>query len=574
MKLRTRLSLHFLIQFIILFITTSLFVIGLFLLIANFMTDLELEDNPRKAMVENIPIDIMTFEDDDIYLSDKWVDILKTNHTWMQIINREGEEIFSSNKPDSLQTTYSMNELLKIEETGKHENYTVDTYYETWGPGFYFLFGYVDNEKQLIEKWYETYGKNGIIDETLLPEIEIEMEKHNSRLEVYGDDQLIQEVGLALESHQDKFDVISRIHTPGKQNVSAAIHVDEAHDTTWVYYANVDEQIASNSGIFLDRELQMILIGLGISLAFAIIFSIWSGYRYGKPLLLFMNWFEVIKNKQYGDILSVKEQKRIYRKNGKIKLGYRLYNEVIESFTNMANKLDEAEKERKQLEETREELMVGISHDLRTPISSMHGYGHLLESNQYEFTPDELQEIGKVIREKSDYMVELVEDFSLIFKLKNSTIEIDKTIIDLNLFIHDVIKKFKNDLTLEGYTFKFEPSDTASYAFIDSKWIVRALDNLIYNAVKHNPLNTTVTVRIRNEQNHTMIDVIDNGNGMDQSFLENLFSRYYRGVSTEEKTEGEGLGMSITKAIIDLHGGEIKVKSQKGKGTTITILLT
>jgi len=184
-----------------------------------------------------------------------------------------------------------------------------------------------------------------------------------------------------------------------------------------------------------------------------------------------------------------------------------------------------------------------------------------------------LQGIGKVIREKSDYMVGLVEDFSLVFKLKNSSIAIDKTVVDMNRFIKKVLAKFQNDLTLKDYTFHFEPGDESYNAAIDPKWFVRVLDNLIYNAVKHNSINTTITIRLKQERENLRIDILDDGIGMDEEFLNNLFDRYYRGTSTQERSEGEGLGMSIAKAIIELHKGDISVQSKKDVGTTVTILL-
>src|SRR5690625_1251374 len=287
-----------------------------------------------------------------------------------------------------------------------------------------------------------------------------------------------------------------------------------------------------------------------------------------------INWLEGLENKQYNEVFSEKERKKIYKRNGKVKVRYRLYKEVIQSFTDMTEMLAVTEKERQQLEKTREEWMAGISHDLRTPISSIQGYGHMLESNKYNFSQNELQGIGKVIREKSDYMVGLVEDFSLVFKLKNSSIAIDKTVVDMNRFIKKVLAKFQNDLTLKNYTFRFEPGNKSHNAAIDPKWFVRVLDNLIYNAVKHNPIKTTVTIRLKQERENLRIDIVDDGIGMDDEFLNNLFDRYYRGTSTQERSEGEGLGMSIAKAIIELHKGDISVQSKKDVGTTVTILLS
>src|SRR5699024_2866255 len=151
---------------------------------------------------------------------------------------------------------------------------------------------------------------------------------------------------------------------------------------------------------------------------------------------------------------------------------------------------------------------------------------------------------------------------------------IDKTVVGMNQFIKKVLAKFQNDLTLKEYTFHFEPSDESYNAAIDPKWFVRALDNLIYNAVKHNLINTTVTIRIKQECENIKFDIVDDGDGMDDEFLSNLFDRYYRGTSTQERAEGEGLGMSIAKAIIELHEGDISVQSKRDVGTTVTILLS
>lgn len=99
------------------------------------------------------------------------------------------------------------------------------------------------------------------------------------------------------------------------------------------------------------------------------------------------------------------------------------------------------------------------------------------------------------------------------------------------------------------------------------------IDNLICNAIKHNPKGTSITVYLKKEQekNILTIAVHDNGTGMDEETLKHLFNRYYRGTNTDEKSDGTGLGMSIAKQIADLHKGMISVQSETNKGTTVTI---
>src|SRR5690625_7914438 len=113
MKLRGRISFHFLIQFIVLFVTTFLIIIGLLVLLVNVMADEELAINPHKAIVENLPISTI-ISDDHVELSKKWVDVLKKNNTWLQIFNQDGKVILASNNTDLLLYDYSINYLLVI----------------------------------------------------------------------------------------------------------------------------------------------------------------------------------------------------------------------------------------------------------------------------------------------------------------------------------------------------------------------------------------------------------------------------------------------------------------------------
>ena len=122
-------------------------------------------------------------------------------------------------------------------------------------------------------------------------------------------------------------------------------------------------------------------------------------------------------------------------------------------------------------------------------------------------------------------------------------------------------------------TFSFEPSLTPCEAEIDLKWFQRVIDNLLSNAIKHNRSHTKVQVKVVNEANQTKIIIADNGVGMDPSFVEHLFKRYYRGTNITERSEGEGLGMSIAYGIVDLHSGKMEVHSKQHEGTTITIIL-
>ena len=116
-------------------------------------------------------------------------------------------------------------------------------------------------------------------------------------------------------------------------------------------------------------------------------------------------------------------------------------------------------------------------------------------------------------------------------------------------------------------------TEIEQYSFrCDRTLIQRALMNLIYNAIVHNPPDTFIQASIFQDTEHIKILIEDNGNGIEEGELENLFSRYYRGTNTGESHKGSGLGLAIAKEIVEAHGGKILVESKLGEGTRITIV--
>lgn len=572
MKLQRRLAFHFSIQFIVLFISVFLLFVFLLILVANLMTQDELNTNTADGLVEAIPT-VAVIEKDTVKLDQKWSALLADNDMWMQIINRDGHVIYSTHTPDSLPTSYTINELFLMEETREIDHYPIRTNYDSWLYGkHYYVFGFQHNDKEMLGEWFATYSHKGMVQEKALPALESELQEMDSYLQIFDDGKLVQTIGEGEEQSWNALELIGRIYEPGKHPTQVKVYNDPDSNISWVLHVP-SKEAEKPVWLFSDQEAQILIISIVVSLLVTIFFSAWNGYRYGRPLILFVNWLERMENQRYDEVLTEKEKKRLFKKKGKTKYRYRLYQEVFHSFYRMAEKLNQAEVERERLEQSREEWMAGISHDLRTPLSTIQGYGHMLESNKYDFSRQELEEIGKVIRNKGDYMLQLVNDFSLVFQLKNSVIHLEKQELELNQYVKKITAKFKADLTLAHFSMEFVGTEQALYIKLDPKWFTRVLDNLIHNAIKHNPPHTKVVVRIVAEQEMARIQIEDNGKGMDEDFVQNLFDRYYRGTNTSEKEDGLGLGMSIAKAIVELHGGEIDVESSVGKGTRMAICL-
>ncbi|MGM0836352.1 MAG: sensor histidine kinase [Bacillota bacterium] len=122
------------------------------------------------------------------------------------------------------------------------------------------------------------------------------------------------------------------------------------------------------------------------------------------------------------------------------------------------------------------------------------------------------------------------------------------------------------------YHLSLEPLGYSFTMPIAKRWFERMVDNLIYNAINHNPAGTTIMVKLgKSGPPHLKIVIEDDGRGMDEETRKNLFNRYYRVTHTEARTEGSGLGMSIALQIAKLHKGSVSAESVVGRGTVVEI---
>jgi len=260
-------------------------------------------------------------------------------------------------------------------------------------------------------------------------------------------------------------------------------------------------------------------------------------------------------------------------------IAYRLYEPihtkgVFQDIYNSLNKMNAellaSDEEAVRNEAQREEWLTNITHDLKTPLSPIRGHAELLADRSYPITEADRIEFGQIILKNAEYAGALVSDLKLTYQLKNGMIPLNMRRADLTRFLKESIIDILNQPDYSDRNISFIGGDREiSYSF-DERLLKRAINNLIMNALIHNPEDTVIRIGIQ-AADKTRITIEDNGRGMDAEEVSRLFERYYRGTNTDEKAEGTGLGMAIAKQIIEIHGGEISVESQRNAGTIITI---
>lgn len=248
-----------------------------------------------------------------------------------------------------------------------------------------------------------------------------------------------------------------------------------------------------------------------------------------------------------------------------------VYSKVFGKLNSLSDTLKSNETERTKIEKMREDWIANISHDIKTPLSSIKGYAEVL-SDDYEFTNEEISEFADIINLKADYIKELVDDLNLTMKLKNSNSIINKEEVNLNSLVKNSVIDIFNDPRYSDRDIEFVDSEKVIKKNLDKTLIKRVINNLIYNALVHNDENVSIIVSVfEDEKAHIIIK--DNGKGINEDELKYIFERYYRGTNTGEAHKGSGLGMAIAKEIIVAHGGDIQIRSEVSKGTEIEIIL-
>jgi signal transduction histidine kinase len=294
-----------------------------------------------------------------------------------------------------------------------------------------------------------------------------------------------------------------------------------------------------------------------------------------QPIVSMMTLISEISSNNYS---HQKLWDKIKRKNGKLKVRYWLYKELLSDLDLLTEKLKQSEIERVKLEEAKKDWVRGISHDLKTPLSYIVGYSSLLLSPDHEWEKEEQQNFLSQIFEKGKYIESLINNMNLSFRLNDSTkpMPLQITSIDLIAFMERLVADFINQNVNEQYDLSLQVLDVCLNIEADEQFLYRAFSNLISNSIRHNPAKTKIVVEVkRGREGNVIVSIKDNGVGMSQEKINMLFENYHDNAiaSNNKRDYVGGLGLSIVKNIIDAHHGEMIVESKVDEGTIFTVSL-
>ncbi len=237
---------------------------------------------------------------------------------------------------------------------------------------------------------------------------------------------------------------------------------------------------------------------------------------------------------------------------------------LTENINNMAEELMvNIEKERK-LEKQKNELITNVSHDLRTPLTSIMGYLRLLRDSKYE-NKEQHDEYMRIAFAKSEQLKNLIEDLFEYTKLTNEKVVLEKQEVCMNELLDQLIEELVPQAEEHGLVFIKQFPEERVYAAIDSEKMVRVFENLLMNAIKYSKDNGEIKVSLQRQRRNIQITVANHSEEFTKEELGNLFERFYKKDQSRSRvTEGSGLGLAIAKSIVELQGGEIRAEYEGG----------
>lgn len=243
---------------------------------------------------------------------------------------------------------------------------------------------------------------------------------------------------------------------------------------------------------------------------------------------------------------------------------------AIEDLRLRAREIADAYQKLAEQEMARNEFLTSIAHELRTPLMVASGYLHTLRKGM--LAGDQLQSTIEIVSRNVDQIVNLTND--LLFLQEQELVLRDFQPVNLAALVESVVEKYKDKAKARKVSIKIRGNTKLPAVQGDEPSLERAITGLVDNAIKFSPPNGTVDIRFADLGTHVSVSVVDYGIGIDPAIRPRIFDRFFHlEKSGEEIYDGLGIGLSITRQVIQQHRGMLDVDSAPGKGSTFTISL-
>lgn len=233
--------------------------------------------------------------------------------------------------------------------------------------------------------------------------------------------------------------------------------------------------------------------------------------------------------------------------------------------------IEEQNRSLRELASLKDEFVATVSHELRTPVTAVASFAGLLQDDAVDL-PEEQREFAAIIERNASRLLHLVDDLLLLGRLESGQLPVQPGPVDLAAHLDVAVASIRPAADAGGVTVtaKVPPGPPVR---ADAQRLDQVLANLLSNAVKFTPDGGAVTVEARHEPDGWVLEVRDTGVGIPEAEQATIFRRFTRGSNADDRVPGSGLGLVITRAIVERHGGTIDLTSVQDEGTTVVVRL-
>lgn len=224
-------------------------------------------------------------------------------------------------------------------------------------------------------------------------------------------------------------------------------------------------------------------------------------------------------------------------------------------------------------EKMRANLLRAISHDLRTPLTTIYGSSSAIVENYDNLSKEQILQFAASIKEDADWLIGMVENLLSVTRVENGSVNLRKESVVLEELIDSVLIRFRKKYPKQKV--EIDIPDEFIFIQMDSMLITQVLMNLLENAVRHAEGMTKLILKVYTKDDKAVFEVIDDGCGIAEEYMDSIFTGYYekKDKPVDSKKHCMGIGLSVCASIIKAHDGEIKVRNQPSGGCVFSFLL-
>lgn len=315
------------------------------------------------------------------------------------------------------------------------------------------------------------------------------------------------------------------------------ILLSSGHQTTWLYFNIIDEKI----GIQICYFLVGFLFFVGVMLVLSY-----------KPIHYFMQIIESVREIESGHFdhrIATKSDDEL--------------SQLAMGINRIVDRLQRSQLDELKAEQTKSELITNVSHDLRTPLTSILGYLRLIGEDRYK-DELELRYYTDIAYAKSRRLERMVNDLFDYTQMSYGQNRLNRSKINITDLIGQLAADYSFQLHEANMEIRLSYQEGIAMILADGDKLMRALENLISNAIRYSKYGKLIDVCVKQQEKHVILQIINDGMPISAADLPFIFERFYRAEkSRSEHTGGSGLGLAIVKSIVDAHDGTITVRSNE-----------